>query len=499
MQQYTPGDFLSLVSDLVPIYVHRYRWSEADHPRHEAGKSEGGQFRSTSQSSGATSVQVQQAKPPGQQSPLPQASEPSPGALSPGGQARSTRKREIAALPDTVQRGHALHLSALDANTKVTLTGLAGELGRLMAPVDQAETDADKEHAWSQVNKDAIRNVLSRINTLDRQYGDQNGNRVSDFVNANGMIPRFLAERLDSGRRFFDPEKIREKLSSSNVGAPAFSDDEESAYRQFRAADRGARAKMLEDPSVRSVIERKMGLTPQGSKIPDPQTGNVAADPSEIAKPLNEDIGQTFNEQTDSSSSQETKKESKKRPDLDPRLRNKMSRAIEKYINDDNPDAQRALEQAVPEAWRSMKSEIEEWNEGLKGIFGAINKGRGNSLNSMALKVSRAEDPMSIVGFDEYVDYARKNFPHIVANKWGEEEGLMEAFRTGVKKIPSIDSDEVIERAIDMLGPGFRQMLGGESQQTEDIPISEPILEGGIPFSVRAWMAWTNRPQKFTR
>jgi len=468
-QIYDPGDFLSFVTDLIPVNLHRYRWIESAHPRHASGRPEGGQFRSGESSPGTAQLTAK--------------------ANYPGGQIRSTRRREIAALPDTVKPGHALHLSSLDLAAANNLRSWRDRLWVQMNQVEKAMSDQDKEYAWAHVNKDAIRSLLNEMNEMDRQHGQQTGQRLSDWVNANGMIPRFLAERLDSGRRFFDPERIRDKLSATNKSAPEFSEFEKRILSDFRQGSDTDRQKGLNDPRTREIVERAMGLSTNHASIPDPMTGQVASPPGRQSI-----IPETTESNQDSGREQ---KVVKKKPDLDPRLRNKMKAAIEKYIGDDNHDAQDALENAVPEAWRSLKQEIEEWNEGLKGIFGGVSKGRGQSLNSLALKVSRAEDPMSITGFDEYVDFARKHFPHIVANKWGEEEGLMEAFRTGIKPIPNIDSQEVIERAVDMLGPGFRKMIEEGIPEEDSSREPLPVFDDGdpLPFSVRAWVNWLNHPR----
>jgi hypothetical protein len=506
MQQNKPGDFLSLVSDLIPFYVHRYQWSESDHPRHTAGRPEGGQFRSSEQPGGqsgsSTSIQAQQVRPPGQQSPFPQAS----GRPSPGGQFRSTRRREVAALPDTVQRGHALHLSVLDQNTKSTLQSLGKELASHLARVDQAQTEQDKEYAWSQVDKNAVRATLARINDLDHKHGEQNGARISDFVNANGMIPRFLAERLDSGSRFFDPEKIRDKLGSQNRGTPAFSDDEESAFRQFQSATRFDRKRMLENPDFRSVVERKMGLTPSRQS----QSADSVSQPADSVSPMSD--GQSKSQEnaqdntggTVSPSSQEQQpapaeppRPPAPKPEFSPQLRARMMKAIHDQIGDDNYEAQVALEQMVPEAFKTMVSEAQEWNEGIRGIHGLM-KAKGQSLGSFVQQTKRAQDGDSIKGFDEYVDLALRHYPHLTMGKWGPEEALLDAFRTGLKQEPKIDSPEVMDRAIDMLGPGFRQSLENhwaEAESSFDDSRSSSDEFDPVPFSVRAWMNWISNPR----
>lgn len=473
MSLHNSGGLLSLVSDLIPVYVHRYRWIESEHPRHAAGRPEGGEFRPRSAS---TSVG-------GATFPSHSAAE----AASPGGQFRSTRRREIAALPDTIKRGHALHLSTLDQNTKVNLQNWHSRLSSHLARVEQGATDQEKEYAWSQVNKDAIRLLLKEMNDMDRQFGHRNGNRLSDWVNANGLIPQFLAERLDSGRRFFDPERIRDKISEHNRGTPIFSDAEEAGYKAYQQADRWEQKRLLTNPEIRSVVERKMGLNPSSSPAAEQE---ISEDP--INQPSNsvQIPGNSVIEGNAATKAEQQK--FKKKLDINPQLMARVKSAVESYIGDDNPEAQTALEKAVPEAWRTLKSEAEEWNEGLRGIFSGI-RAKGQALGSMIQKVARADDPMSIVGFDEYVDFARKNFPHIVANKWGEEEGLMEAFRQGIRPIPKIDSREVIDRAVDMLGPSFRRMLEeAPADELSEQDQSLPVYDDGdpIPFSVRAWVNW---------
>lgn len=472
-QIYDPGDLLSLVTDLIPVYLHRYRWLEAEHPRHDSGRPDGGQFRSDGSSAAGSGPVTAKAN-------------------NSGGQFRSTRRREIAALPDTVKPGYSLHLSSLDIDTVNNLQGWRDRLRAEVSQVEKAGSEQDKEYAWSQVNKDAIRSLLSEMNEMDRQHGQQSGQKLSDWVNANGMIPRFVAERLDSGRRFFDPERIRNKLPETNKAASIFSDDEKKILREYNQSSRDDRQKALRDPQKREIVERAMGLSTAHARIPDPMTGQVASPPgSQLSTPEEAETGNQATEQKDSST-----KAKKPSGELSTQFQNRMKSLIESYVGDDNSEAHSALEKSVPEAWRTLKQETEEWNEGLRGIFGGISA-KGQALGSMIQKVGRAQDPMSIVGFDEYVDFARRHFPHIVANKWGEEEGLMEAFRTGIKPVPKIDSQEVIERAVDMLGPGFRKMLEEGTPEESFIPDSLPVFDDGdpLPFSIRAWISWLNHPR----
>lgn len=498
MQQNNPGDFLSLISDLIPFHVHRYQWNEADHPRHQAGRPEGGEFRPSGQSSGSTSAQIQQARPPGQQSPLPQAS----GHPSPGGQFRSTRRREVAALPDTIQRGHALHLSALDQNTKMTVQHLGSELASHLSRVDQAQTEQDKEYAWSQVDKNAVRATLAKINALDHKYGEKNGARISDFFNANGMIPKFLAERLDSGSRFFDPEKIRGKLGAQNRGTTAFSDDEESAFKQFQSATRFDRKRMLENPDFRSVVERKMGLTPSRAaesasqtEPPQGQSTDTVSPSTDTVGPMSEGLPKSQENTQDNSGGLVRPPSLASGPQLSHQLRSRMMKAIQNQVGDDNYEAQIALEQMVPEAFKSMVSEVQEWNEGIRGIHGLM-KAKGQSLGGFVQQTKRAQDGDSIKGFDEYVDLAQRHYPHLTMGKWGPEEALLDAFRTGLKQEPKIDSPEVMDRAIDMLGPSFRQSLESHWAESshEDAPETSDEFDP-VPFSVRAWMNWISSPR----
>lgn len=182
---------LLLISDLFPIYIDRYKWQESQHPRQSAGSSSGGEFRSADSASQSGAM------------------EPTALPSNHGGRIRSTKKREIAVLPDTITQGHSLHVDSLSPELATSLKAWSSQLQSLMAGVESAQTPDDQEIAWASVDKDNVRQLLAQMNVMDKQHGAQTGEQLSDWVNANALIPRSLAERLDGGERFFNPEKIR--------------------------------------------------------------------------------------------------------------------------------------------------------------------------------------------------------------------------------------------------------------------------------------------------
>lgn len=402
-----PGGYLSLVSDLIPLYVRpgcdsrvqRYHWNEADHPREPAGRSEGGQFTDRGQSpSSQTSTGGQ--SPPGS-GPVP-ARRPTPGgtALHTTSPARkSTRKRELAALPDIVVAGHPLHISALDPDWASRITQWSGQLNQLMADVERASDSDAEESAWARVDKDQIRWLLDQMNHWDRQFGQSSGRRLSDFVNAGGLIPRSLAVRLDSGSRFFDPEKLRRHLRT----APA------SATQPAATQSAAASAVGPEPPTI-PQSPAPDNPAPSADKLP--RKARRARDP--IESPPKKRGQKTFK-------------------GLAPAHFTKLKNAISDFIGTDSPEHQAALEEMVPSVWREMNDEINSWNLGLREIVSNFKGRRG--IGAIATNVRRGTDPDNLKSFDLMVDYALKEFPHIVSSHWSGEEGLMEALRTGVTNL----------------------------------------------------------------
>ncbi|MFO0940084.1 MAG: hypothetical protein U0930_04890 [Pirellulales bacterium] len=500
---------LLLISDLFPL-ITRYEWQAELHPRVPAGSPAGGEFRSVGVRSGLGSSG-------------PTSSQPSSNRI------RSTKKREIAALPDTIHEGHSLHLSKLPPDLAEKSRAWSKQLHNLMAGVESAKSPDDQEIAWAAVNKDEIRKLLDQMNSMDKQYGAQTGQNLSDWVNANGLIPRSLAERLDGGERFFNPERIRSKLkgqpkpSESNLSNPPTDAD---LIRKFNSSDdRQERKRMLNDPVFKSAMERAMGIASKGPATPEPKPDNRSwkDDSAKVAEyerrkgltpskpkeaPTNYDnrvdallqrrdpdgisnqpIDQVLSEQKPTDSAKEPKPKPKKQDrtfnNLTQAHFTKLKNAIADYLGTDSPEHQAALETTVPDAWRKLNDEAEQWNSGLREIVGQAHK---NGLGAMMSNVHRVADPMSFKGFDQLVHHAEKYYPQIVSHPDGPEEGLMQALKSGIMPRYGLTDPEVIDHAVNLLGPSFRNSLENLWQSNEELkPLSNEDREA-IPFSVRAMM-----------
>jgi hypothetical protein len=487
MTTFTAG--LSLVSDLIPLYIQRYEWTESAHPRQNAGTTVGGQFRPAGGIAGTSSTA------------------PSTGGLRSG--VRSTKKREIAALPDTVKPGHGLHTSALKPETAQKLNEWHGVMKSIMQGVEQAKSPEEEESQWAKVNKDHVRMLFNSMNQMDRDHKSQTGQNLSDYVNANGMIPKSLAERLDSGRRFFDPEAIRNKLKASPEAKPPevatpqkpdsnapyvtprpkLSPEEAQVMREYGNAFRPQRKAMLEDPRIRAVVEKAMGLTPADpSARPSPAPENAVQQSPELAQ-------DQPSVQANEPPAKKVDRRRVKETGLTVQENNRMESAIMDFLGDDSHEHRVALGSMVPVALRRMNSSAEEWNDAIRNLHGHFSK---KGLGGMVANIGKAGDATHRRAFDEMVDIAQTDYPFLLTHRDGPEAGLMEAFHNGLKPTYKVDSPEVIEEAANMLGPSFRQSLEelwsnqNESQQ----PAYADAQDDPLPFSVRAMMQWMRRTER---
>ncbi len=133
----------------------------------------------------------------------------SPGSV--GGEFRGAKTSKLWQLverPD-VSEGHALHRSALPEKWRAKAIDWSSRLNELTKHLG-----GDDEQKWSQTDKKPIRLLLEEMNQMDRDARAE-GIQLSDFVNANGMISKDLAERLTGGHRFFNPEAIRDKFKQA--------------------------------------------------------------------------------------------------------------------------------------------------------------------------------------------------------------------------------------------------------------------------------------------
>lgn len=492
---------LLLISDLYPI-ITRYEWQAELHPREPAGSPAGGEFRSIGMRSGSGLSGSASHQPS-------------------GGRIRSTKKREIAALPDTIHEGHSLHLSKLPPDVAEKAISWSQQLGSLMTRVESTQDTDAQEIAWAAVNKDQIRALLAQMNAMDKQFGAQTGQNLSDWVNSNGLIPRSLAERLDGGERFFNPEKIRSKLKGETRPPEAKNHEpnppsDSDLIRQFNSTDdRQERKRMLNDPLYRAAMEQAMGIASKGPSTPEPQQENRSwkDDPAKVAEferrkgltpskpkkePANYDdrvAAMAARRDPDGISTQPIDQAIAKKPkpkkaerafqNLTQAHFTKLKNAITDYLGTESPEHQAALESTVPQAWRMLNDEADQWNHGLREIIG---QGHHNGLGAMMSNVHRVADPMSFKGFDQLVHHAKQYYPHIVSHPDGPEEGLMQALKGGTKPQYALTDPEVIEHAVDLLGPSFRNSLDDLWTSSEVIePMSQEEREA-LPFSVRAMM-----------
>jgi hypothetical protein len=533
------NSFLSLLCDLVPFpEIVRYEWNESNHPRWPAGSDQGGEFRPT----GKTGSGSSQASTPGSSSAA------GSSATSAPRKPRSSVKRELADRPD-VKKGHHLHFTQLAPEMQEKLLTLNYQLIQAMAPVTVSEsrevTPEDKERAaeagWGRVDKEAIRGMLEQLNELDRSTNLGNGYRISDFVNANGMIPRDLAVRLDSGSRFFDPEKLRGKVNAKPPAQPM----ETQALRDFQNSSREERAAMMADPAKRSVIEKAKGLTPQaqpepnewkqppqsadelpevgtflpsqnrpghtftenlrshvsgekqavyeqpGESVPDsnqPPTEPPAASPAK-PKPPKPKPAPKVKEPKPPKPPKEPKPKAPKPPkppkkstpgSLSKQAMGKLNSAIKDAIGD-NPEAVDHFRGVAMDAWKQLRDDAENHNDALRQIAGFFGKHHG----ALASNLTRGVDPSKIKGFDEMVDHAVREYPQLVSRLMGEssaggpEDALVDAFREGIREVPKPHDEAVINRAIDLVGPGFFESLDQPQGNYEDVVEDEEF----VPFS----------------
>lgn len=481
---------LSLVSDLVPFELVRYEWNATQHPRQAAGNEHGGEFARGNRPGGALSQRMIDNGHSPNSTRWVQDSQPStPGAPMPAAAPTSSKKRELAEHPPTIKPGHALHASSLDPQTRAKMIDWGNRLHEVLKPMDKMPTsklsdDEQDEAGWGKVDKNKVRSMLAEMNQMDAEARAR-GVRLSDFVNANQTIPKELAERLDGGSRFFDPEKIREKLHASNVVQPP-SDSQEGqssgdqnaattsgsgTVKNFRELSRNALAQMKQNPGFREMLEKAMGLTPSGM-----------IDTSKQRLPW-----EKAEEEPTAKSAAKPKPESGTNAiptGLSKQGENKLDGIVNEAVGDGDQSKKDHFKQTALDAWRQMKSQAEEHNTAVREIMAQFTK-RGHG--GIAAALSKGADPTKIRGFDEMVDYAARAFPHIVSHVASEsesgssEEGLVKALTKGIQPVPQPWDDDVIDRASEMVGPHFWE----SGNEDTDHAMAGADHEEEIPFSVR--------------
>lgn len=584
------NDYDLRLDDESPV-VDRYEWQESQHPRFDAGAAGGvgGQFKPTGQSAGqavgnrpggrlsdwmlkasqATNEQgrmdaMNGGRPPAQATSSPVA----PPLLNDRSQALAQavkqafakpKVRELAERPD-IQKGHPLHHSSLPPDLQSKILDWNGRVNQLLNPMNLAASQATndearveaRERAWQQVDKSQIRGMLDEMNNLDRE-ARKSGIPLSDFVNANGIIPRELAERLDGGSRFFDPEKLRGKLGngpirrtsqSTSTNNPVQSNQpstgDRTVAREFMGASALHRKQMLDTPSMRAAIERAMGLKPtsgtvanikepEGAMGPKPLPKQPTASPTVQLEPTKKQgkqaksasrvkhlpeanralralgykpaeagalLRKLLNSGAEFGSSDDLVQaalsgagvKQATNDNLSSIASGKLDSAINEIVGGDDLDKRQHFKQVAFEAWKDMKSVADDHNDALRQLTSFFGKHHG----ALAANISKGVDITKLKGFDEMIDHAVREYPQLVSrlgsdsSAGGPEDALVEALREGIREVPQPWHDEVIDRAMEMVGPGFLEDTPAMAR-VGDTPIEWD--DGPTPFSAKSDLA----------
>ncbi len=400
--------------------VDRYDWNSAQHPRHPAGAPRGAGGEFSGHGGGSAAKGFAQSNRLGAVS----ASIASQWGNKPAA-AMPSVKRELAHLPQ-IDRSHALHRSQLGPHVDSQLLNWSYRMHELLRPMDKMPPtvtklsgDEQAEAGWAKVDKNKVRAMLEELNQMDRDMKAK-GVPLSDYVNASGIIPRELAVRLDGGSRFFNPELLGNKL---------------------RDGRREPEEKPSEKPSPAQPEQPKRAAAEAKPNKPAP-----APIPSGMSK-----VGS-----------------------------NKLNGIVSEVVGDADPAKKEHFRQVALDAWKQMCTDAEDHNTAVREIMGQFTKA-GHGGIAAALK--KGADPTKIRGFDEMVDYAAREFPSVVSHMAGEsesgsaEEGLIKALTKGIQPIPQPWDDEVIDRAIEMVGPMFFEEYQPDPANEEDL---EPI-----PFAAK--------------
>ena len=421
--------------------VDRYDWNSAQHPRHPAGapQSAGGEF-SGQGGSGSGSKSFAQSNRFGAVSARIAAQW---GGAKPAARQPSV-KRELAHLP-TIDKSHDLHRSQLGAAMDSQLLNWHFRMHELLKPmavmpatVTKLSADEQEEAGWAKVDKSKVREMLEEMNQMDRDMKAK-GVALSDYVNANGIIPPKLAVRLDGGQRFFNPEHLGNKL-------------------------RDGRKEPTEKPSEQQSPEQPgQPATPEPEREPAAQPA-----PSGLSK-----VGD-----------------------------NKLNGIVNEVVGDGDPSKKSHFRQVALDAWTQMRTDAEDHNTAVREITSQFTK-RG--LGGLSAVLKKGADPTKIRGFDEMVDYAAREFPSVVSHMASEsesgsaEEGLIKALSKGIQPIPQPWDDEVIDRAIGMVGPGFFEEYQPveSAHDLEDEPIPFAAKMDRARVVARYWLKGEVQPDRY--
>lgn len=407
---------------------------------------------------------------------------------------RSTKKRDIPELPGTINKGHSLHLDNLPPDLKQRALDIHLSFSKPLWAMRFSHNrgdDAGVEKEWAAVDKSFIRQQLDAMNQLNRE-AESRGVKLHEFVNANGLIPRALAERLDGGSRFFDPRALGNKLKAekgvevrdSHFGKviqhadgtrPGQSpesrqptEQEKQVGREFREAEGDMRRQMLKNPALRAAIEQVMGIaSPAGSAT---ETAPEPSSPEQEPEP------------------EQPKWQAQTAANLSSRAKGMLRKAAAEEVGD-NPEKIAHFSDVATQAWQEMQNETAMHNEIVRTISQS-----GKGLGALVRWARLGEGDVDTKrNFDELVNDAISAYPQLGStdNISQAEDSVRAALAEGVRQAPATPSDPaVIERARGMVGPGFfddpEELSGDDADVAAAMAEMEISDEGweAVPFSL---------------
>jgi hypothetical protein len=140
----------------------------------------------------------------------------------------------------------------------------------------------------------------------------------------------------------------------------------------------------------------------------------------------------------------------------------RLNSVIEELVGSDSAK-KKQLRQVILDVYKRQKGEVINHNSILREIAAA-----GKHHGPLAANISKGLDVTSLKGFDELVQVAENNYPGFLQSFRGHsnEDKLMSAFRTGIRKVPKPWEDETVDIAMGLMGKGFFE--GGEPIQPYD-------------------------------
>jgi hypothetical protein len=139
-------------------------------------------------------------------------------------------------------------------------------------------------------------------------------------------------------------------------------------------------------------------------------------------------------------------------PSRSNRKRSRIAETISDVVGTGDKAKEKQFREILLNVWREQKSQTIEHNSALREIAAA-----GKHHGPLAANIKKGLDVTSLKGFDELVQVAENNYPGFLQSFKGQsnEDKLMSAFRTGIKKTPRPWEDSIVNMAIGAAGEGF--------------------------------------------